>query len=136
MKKKTFIVLLAIVALTTILATYYINQKEHVEVHRINMDVIVTDSGIMGFNVDDDAFHFGQLGRGGGGRRLLKIHQVTEDVLVVIEKKGEIAGWVSNPNRFIVRSGQEINISFSIGVPADATLGNHTGEAIIKLIDI
>lgn len=134
MKRRNFFVLFIIIVILASFTTFFIIEKSRiVQVEIYLMDVGVVDTGIVGVNVDADGFHFGKLGRGGSSSRELMIKDVEEDVLVTIAKKGEIADWVSNPNNFIMKKGEERNITLSISIPADAPLGNYTGEAIITL---
>ena len=119
--------------MSCIITAIAIDRSRIVQVAKYPMDIEVKDDDIMGVNVDPDGFHFGSLNRGGGARREFKIHQVEEDILVKISKKGEMAKWVGNPDNFIIRKGGNRTISFSIGIPHDAPLGNYTGEVIVVL---
>lgn len=134
MKKVNLFLIVIIISLTVSFFTFYIYQKSRiVQINKFPMDVRVAENQIIGFNVDPDGFHFGSVPRGSGGQRELRIHQVEEDVIVYMYKKGEIAPWVSYPNSFTVRKGESKNITLSVSIPREAKPGNYSGEITVIL---
>ena len=95
------------------------------------MDVMVWGNKQLGFDVAPSGFHFGAMPPGATGLREFNVHDVHEDVLVTISKRGDIAPWVSYPNNFLVRKNENRTITLSVQVPPDAPLGNYTGTAQI-----
>ena len=134
MKTITLVILLILAVIVTTVVTYFYQQPKIVQEERYVMDVEVKNDSIMGFNVDPDGFHFGSVPRGSAGWRELKITQVTEDVMVIIQKSGEIAPWVSVPSGFLVKKGENVTISFVVSIPRNAEFGRYEGEAIVRLI--
>jgi hypothetical protein len=134
MKKINVFLLVIIIALLVSLVTVYLIEANRIiKVQRIPMDVRVKAEGGYGVNIDPGEFHFGGLPRGAGGRRELWIHQVEQDSLVSIHGVGLMADWISYPDDFIVKKGEEKNISVSISIPWDTEPGNYTGEVVIVL---
>ncbi len=134
MKKINLLLIIAIAVITASSLTYILIQRSRiVQIEKYKMDVNITDNEKIGINVDNDAFHFGSLGVRGIVAREFKIHQTEEDVLVRIIKRGEMALWVSNPNNFIVRKGEEKTIEFTLSVPVGMPVGYYTGEIIVIL---
>jgi len=135
MKKLTlFVLITAVVLLSSIITFLFLESRNIILVKSIPMDVKVIDRpNFAGINVDPDGFHFGKIGPGGISERELMIKNVSQDVFVFITKKGEIAGWVSNPNFFRVKKGEEKDITFTIVVPMNSSVGLHTGEAVVVL---
>ena len=134
MKKINFFLLIIIVVLiSTFMTLFLIERGRIVQVNRWDMDVTVRADAVMGFNIDNDALHFGSIGRGSGSRREITINDIKQDVIITTIKKGEIATWVNAPNGFIMRKGEERNIFVSLGVPLYAKPGNYTGEILFIL---
>ena len=131
MKKVNLFLLIIIVALiSSFIAFFFIEKNRIVQVDRFVMDVNVTDSNVIGMNVDKDGFHFGSLGRGQGSIREMTIKDTERDVMVSVIKEGEMADWVNHPNDFIVREGEVKNITVSVSVPSTAPLGDYSGEIV------
>ena len=134
MKKLTFLFLIAgMIILTTSITIIVVDRMKIVSVNKYPLEVLVWDKNRIGINVNPSGLYFGRMSAGNSGERELKIEQVEEDILVTISKRGEIAKWVSFPNRFILRKGEGANVTFSVHVPSDASFGNYTGEAIVIL---
>jgi hypothetical protein len=134
MKKNILFLLITLISLfVSFVAFIIIDTGRVIQVNKFSMDIRVINSSVMGMNVDPGAFHFGALSAGRSARRELWIRNVEEDAIVIISKRGLMAQWVGNPNDFIIRKGENKNISFSISVPKDAKLGNYTGEVFVVL---
>jgi hypothetical protein len=134
MKLRNVVILIVLlVVLSSVITAIVIDMNNIIQAQRYPMDVEVKNDKIIGINVDPDGFHFGSLYPGGGASRILKIHQIEEDAMVNVIKKGEMAEWVGNPDDFIIRKGEDMNISLSISIPKDAEFGNYIGEVIFIL---
>jgi len=129
----SFILVILAVILTSTATSFLMDRSRIIQADEYPMDVKVTDNGIIGINVDSDGLHFGSPGRGGSSEREIIVNNVQEDVLATITKSGEIAGWVSSPKNVIIKKGEETSLVFSINIPLNASLGNHTGKAVIVL---
>jgi len=103
-------------------------------VYNYDMDVRIVDDKVTGFNLDTDALHFGSFGGGGIATRHIEINHVEDDMKVVVLKHGDMAGWVSNENNFILQKNQNYNLSFTLFVPSGTPIGNYTGRVVIKLL--
>jgi hypothetical protein len=133
MKRISLIFLVIFAALITSIITFIVIEKSKIlQVNKYSMDVKVTNDSIIGINADP-GFHFGSLRRGEGSAKKIIITGVEEDMLVVIAKRGEIAKWVSVPDKFILKKGEDKNISIAVGIPQNAPLGNYTGELIVMM---
>ena len=127
-----FLLILFVVIFTTFATVFVIERNRIVQINNYPMDVNVIEEKIIGINVDPDGFHFGSLNRGVSARRELYI-QSDKKVLVTIYKEGEMSKWVGHPNDFIVKAGEQENISLSVSIPRDAEYGNYTGEVTVVL---
>jgi len=65
--------------------------------------------------------------------RWIQITEVQKDILITIEKEGEIASWVSSPDQVLLEKGRSTNITFTLAVPEDAPYGNLTGTVRLTL---
>ena len=135
MKKLTlFYVVIAICILVSFVVTLFIDAARVVGVYKYSADVrVIDEQNRIGFNTDTDGLHFGSISSGSGSRRVLILRDIAQDVRVQIVNHGEIASWISSENNFILKKGEEKNLSFSLSVPSPIQVGNYTGEVTIVL---
>jgi len=93
------------------------------------MDVKVQGPMKVGFNIDDDALHFGIVPPGSNAKRSLLIENNQGSRFVIITKTGPVANWVSiSENYFILDPFTNKTVDFRVIVPSSAEQGNYTGS--------
>lgn len=101
-----------------------------VDIQTYKMDVVV-DNNVTGFNLDQDALHFGRVRPKGRIERGLVIKNTQSKRRVVVETSGEFSEWLSYQKSFILEPEEEKEIPFTLVVPEDAVEKDYAGE--IKL---
>ncbi|MBU1202257.1 MAG: hypothetical protein KJ583_00990 [Nanoarchaeota archaeon] len=138
MKKKSLILLLVIILLFTIGITSFIYSSYKVfDVKTLMVDVTVREENkTLGFNVDTDAIHFGELPRNTGGGRTIHINNTYgKEAFIVIKMRGEMSEWITiTPNNFVLEPDERRDITFKIEIPKNASIGNHTGFVNIQFL--
>lgn len=132
-KRYLFLLIAAVSILCSISYVIFLERSRVLQVNAYPADVKVTTDGIIGINIDGDALHFGSIAAGSVSRRLIQISQVEEDAIVIIYKKGQMSEWLSYPNNFLIKKGEEKNITFTLALPKNAYAGNYTGEVVVVL---
>ena len=134
MKLLYFLILAFVLTIVAASLTFFaLTTMSVIQEQTFLMDVSVTDSGVIGFNVDPDGFHFGSMSSGNSASRTLVIHQVEQDSLVTIKTYGEMADWVVYPDNFIISKGEQREIFISVIIPEDTPQGDYTGTIKVAL---
>ena len=112
-KETTKTILLVIIMISAIIATYVINKNRIVKVEEIEVTFTVENTMIMGFDVNNTALTFGKVPRGSTGMRPLGIENNEEfPVTVKIKKLGETAEYLSfSENNFILEPKEKKEIT-------------------------
>jgi len=130
LKSKQLIIILVIgllLGITTALIIFS-STKIH-STAKILVDVKVSESKKLGFTIDTDALHFGELPANTEGVRVFNItNDWNEDLLVKIKAKGDMQDWISvNPDNVIIPSRHIQKINVRVKPPAGTEFGNYNG---------
>lgn len=102
-----------------------------IEVMVVPYDFAVSDG--IGFNVESDMFHFGQLGYGGKSRRMFTLENKFSS-LVKFEAKGDYANNIDfSENDFILMSGVSKQIEISMSSNGEIPKGEYFGEIYVYM---
>jgi hypothetical protein len=128
--KSKFILPIAVGLILIIVAVYFLYPAQIAE---YQMDVKVQKPMKIGFNIDDDALHFGIVPPGSNAVRSVVIENNQGSRFVVITKTGDFADWVSiSENNFILEPLTDKKINFRVTIPSSAEQGNYTGSITVK----
>ncbi len=131
--RKSAVILIVALAVAITMAVSIFFQQQRVRIITYPMDVSVVGEQNIGFNMDTDGLHFGTMMPGFTGARNIEIKDVGRDILVEILTAGEMKAWVVHDNRFMMKKGEQRNVTFSLAVPENASLRNHTGTVTFIL---
>ncbi|MFP4112455.1 MAG: hypothetical protein ACLFUO_05640 [Candidatus Woesearchaeota archaeon] len=132
MKLSRFIILGVLLVVILSSASYLIMKDYYIyDIVIIPADLEVND--YVGFNLDNDALHFGSIKNQGNSRRnITVINTYGKTSLVVIEAEGEIASWISaSENSFLLEEDTSRQVEFMIETPEFVDYGNYTGNVTI-----
>ncbi|MCD4666745.1 hypothetical protein K8R47_02970 [archaeon] len=134
MKKNNLIVLIVIIMLIVSLLVYLSYSFFNVILYREYL-IDLTVGSSLGFNVDNDAIHFGIIPKGGVGERYIYVDNFDmEKVKVKIKIYGDLKNWVYvSDNNFYLNKGKVGNVTIYAFVPEDAEYGDYGGKLRIIL---
>jgi len=125
---QTLVLLLAVFLLgvgVTLTAYYGLYLQEY---RTVSIDFKVA-RGIGGLDTDTDALHFGTLTPGSTGKRNMMVTPI-RDARLVVSFSGMAAPFMSvTPDDVRVTKGVPLRLNFTVVMPANATVGNYSGEA-------
>lgn len=129
MKKLSVIMVLLSILLLGVGLTLFVYYGFYLkEYHTVPYDFHV-ENRVVGMNVDTDALHFGTVSPGGNSRRVMTITP-SSDSRLVINFVGDGAGYLSvDKNNLLVLQGKQINVTFRVTIPENASVGNYSGKA-------
>lgn len=133
METKKAIVILAFVAITSVIVT--LSVYEYVTVVDVEeLEMYLTVGEHVGFNVETSAIFFGTVPRRGSANRDIIISNSNGNPLKVnIKTFGKLSKWVYvSDNNFVLQPKENRTVRVTAVVPEDAKLGNYTGS--LKII--
>ncbi len=125
--KISYALLCIIVALVSVIATaavYSIYTTYKVEI--IAIDYEVPTDIVLGFNVDVDALHFGEIPRGSTSLRQITV-QYHRDARVIMYPLG-IENIYMGRNNFVMPKDTPTTINITVTIPTNATPGKYKGK--------
>ncbi len=136
MKSRNILFLsLVIVLIFSLATTYFYNYLHKPEIIKIDMDLIVDDTKIIGINPDTDALHFGTVPRKGSSTRKFNIANNKDYPLFInISLEGNFVEWINmSKNNFILEPRESELIAFTVKVPEDAPFKVYNSTAYVSL---
>jgi uncharacterized membrane protein len=129
-KLRTYTFITITIAIIVITAIYVLVPAQTVT---YPMDVKVKGPKSIGFNIDDDALHFGIVPPGSNARRTVLLENDAGIRFVRISTHGDMEDWVDlSENNFILQPNTNKSVDFTVKVPTGTEPGNYTGEAKIN----
>lgn len=128
-KNRRAIIVLFIIAIALITASFVLFLFKPVEVKKFDVMFKVDRSITAGFDVGTDALRFGSLSPGSGAKRNVDVvnnYDFPLKVKVLVSKN--LVGLVNSGSDFAVQPGENISIPVTLNIPADFEDGNYTGE--------
>ena len=140
MQLQYFILILFLMGIILSLGIYSVREHTKIqEAMHIYFDFKVVRGGLVGFNLDKDKMHFGNIGLGGLGTRKFTItntHPYRERVqfwAVSYNSTGAHFMSISPSSGSIIEAGKSREFEASVAVPSTAAYQQHDGEIIIQL---
>jgi len=93
----------------------------------------LTVSDTLGFNIDTNAVYFGKATPNSMVKRdIIVNNNLMERALVVFEKSGELAGWVTpSLNEFYLNPGESKSVTLTAKIPNDAKMAEYSGKIVV-----
>ncbi|MBI2573767.1 hypothetical protein HYV86_07925 [Candidatus Woesearchaeota archaeon] len=106
------------------------------DIFTLPFDFVVKEHGV-GFNLDEDKFHFGDIPLGGGGYRHFRInntHDYTQKIDLQVVSARNITTWfsVEPSSSFFLGSDQSKQFTVHLSISQNETLGNYSGFFLVK----
>ena len=104
-----------------------------VEVERIPIAYGI-EQGVSGVVVEDQYLNFGVFSPGGGARKNIKLTAPVErryTITITGDAKGVV---FADPPTGLLTPGVTTNVTFTARAPINATEGNYTGEAVVRIL--
>lgn len=134
MKLISLIVLVLCVSLACIAATLFFYSHFVIkDVKEVYMDIKVSDRG--GFNLDQDALHFGIAMPGSSAQRDISVYNnYNFPITVLIKKRGALSEWVeSSQTEIALNTNETMNVTFVVKVPENASFGKYNGTVLFVI---
>ena len=91
---------------------------------------IIPGRGMLGLNADTDSLKFGVVSPGMIATRKVTV-QHPRKAMASIAMKGQLSSWTAvSPSVVELEAGETKEVLFEVAVPAEALVGNYTGEAV------
>ena len=132
---KMFLVTAVILALLFIVAHTTFTGPRPIDVQKYNMDITVALGKQIGFNVDNDALHFGTVpvNQGYVAIRDVMITNGEQKTTVQLLATGVMSKWVGvGQNNFTMEPKQTQLVNVTVTIPEGTTIGKYTGTFIIE----
>lgn len=114
---------------------FFTNNVVFVQDHKLDMNVI-EHKGQIGFNLDEDAIHFGTVQQDGVGLRDFNLtHGQDEPLRVKIRVKGNITKFLNiSETDFVLEKGEIKQINLTIKTPMSAKIGYYEGDMRVTFL--
>ena len=134
MRKSIFFLIILMVSLVSSFLVFAIYSNMQVElVKSFSMDIKVVELGVIGFNIDTDAVHFGRVMSGGSSTKMINLTGSSRTRYVRAYAYGSLSEWVGfSENPIIIGNASYRELYVSAVVPDGADYGNYNGT--IKLV--
>lgn len=101
---------------------------------KLQTGVVVRDDGILGFNANVDALHFGSVPKGNIGERKIILKNDNDfSKIVKLKARGEVVSWLQFPeNNFELAPKTTKEVLVRMNVPANTNSGEFVAEIIIS----
>ena len=124
--KKLIVVFSSIAILLFFLAMIFYFNYFILDVVYVNFDFKVREDKNIGFNLDQDALHFGIIPPGSSGHRDLILNSdVQAKILIKVFGSDYV---YPTKNNFILEPNKSVSVPFSASPPIDLPEGNYSGK--------
>ena len=128
-----------IIAAFLVIAAVFYGYAHFIPANIIKADTIPMDLEVLetqqlvGLNIDADALHFGRIGRGGNGMRIINLSNSGDfPVRIKLGTEGPIGKWLFyEKNNFILNNKSSDEIDLIVFVPEDADAGIYNSTLVV-----
>jgi len=133
-RKPFFVLILLAVYLVSSFLAFAVYSNMQIElVKTFSMDINVVEAGVIGFNIDADAVHFGRVMSGGSSTKMINLTGSNRTRYVRAYAYGSLGEWVGfSENPVILGNNSYRELYVSAVVPDSAAYGSYNGT--IKLV--
>jgi len=131
---KRVILMLVVIFFIGIYLTFLFYQNyKIIDYFEISARVKIQESG-GGFNLENTSLNFGKNFPGGWGQRFIEINS-SKDAIVRIKAVGDMENFLTfSDNNFFLPANKHKQVSVTMDVPENISLGNYTGKVKIYFL--
>ncbi len=132
-KNKVILLIISIILVTAIITSFIHSLVTIFDIKTYDYQVIVSEKGEIGLNIDTDALYFGKIPKGQSGQRYVTIINSHEKPLrVIIKTSGDGSGWIApEENSFIINPNENKSVIITAKIPEDAGIGEYSGTVSV-----
>ena len=133
-RNSLLLLVLVLIGIGVILVLFSLFKTQDIlSVYKLDVQFIVEDSMVLGFDVNNTILSFGKVPRGLSGMRVISIaNRYGFPVRVELVPLGEIVPFISfSENHFVLESGKSADITVFVTPGSDAPYKTYHGELLI-----